>query len=349
MLTASEEDRKSTLAKAREKNKDVLNTIGPRAAEKWEAFVTQTQLACPSIRETDVVKLSEVMANLESSKSGYALLHKLSEYGPDQLDDLHQLLDDWTLDMAKVVLDEIGRRVKLVDELREKTGDDNALEVQDLQPLFERGLWIFGPEFETIEYTSNEGMTRVIQDLFSKPSMKGTRNRPDFAVLPDGSVGLYSIPRYDREGGEVGTDRLVIIELKKPGVPLGSDQKSQCWKYVRELYEKGLLQDGTEVRCFVLGKSSKPHEEGTLTEKDGKVVIQPLLFNSVLERAKSRLLKLFDRIKSAPFLQKHKNEIAPYLEPARAVPDLFADSRPPKKRAKAIPPVSDSSSAAPSA
>ena len=84
---------------------------------------------CPSIKEKDLLKLSVVVARLEQAESGYALLHKLSEYGPEQLDDLHRLLADWTLDMAKVVLDEIGRRLLLVEELQTRMGNNKTQEV----------------------------------------------------------------------------------------------------------------------------------------------------------------------------------------------------------------------------
>ena len=118
LLSVSEEDRRETLSKARAVNREVLTTMGPLDREKWTEFVTQAQENCPSIKESDIVKLSEIVANLEQAKSGYALLHKLSAYGPDRLDELDRLLEDWTLDMAKEVLDEIGKRLKLVEELR---------------------------------------------------------------------------------------------------------------------------------------------------------------------------------------------------------------------------------------
>ena len=277
-------------------------------------FVTEAQENCPSIKESDIIKLSEVVANLERAQSGYALLHRLSEYGPDRLDELHQLLEDWTLDMAKAVLDEIGRRLKLVEELHARVNDKATDEVQDLQPLFEKGLWIFGPEFETIEYTSNQGMTKVVQDLFKKPDQSGSRNRPDFAVLTDGTCGFYSYPRYDQDGGEIGTDRLVVIELKKPGVKIGEEQKGQCWKYVKELYEKGLLTTTKSVvRCFVVGSHIDDLEASERTELDNTVRITPLLFDNVIQRAKSRLLKLHQRVKDAPFLQAHRTEIEEFL------------------------------------
>ena len=325
LLSVSEEDRRETLAKATERNKDLLKVMGPLKREKWVDFVAQAQETCPSIKESDIVKLSEVVAKLEQASSGYSLLHKLSEYGPDQLDDLHRLLDDWTLDMAKAVLDEIGQRLMLVEELRARIDDKKTQEVQELQPLFEKGLWIFGPEFETIEYTANESMTRVVQNLFKRNGIKGSRNRPDFAILPDGTSGLYSYPRYDADGGEVGTDRLVVVELKKPGVRLGEEQKAQCWRYVRELYEKGLLQARlTHVRCFVLGSLVDDLEGSAREDMDGTVVIQPLLFATVLQRAKSRLLKLHERVKNAPFLEGHREKLKRFLSPVEAESGLFS-------------------------
>jgi hypothetical protein len=213
--------------------------------------------------------------------------------------------------MAKVVLDELKGRLRLVDELRRKTSTTDTLEVQELQPLFYQGLWIFGPEFETIEFTSNEGMTSVIQKLFDR-DIKGSRNRPDFVVLPDGSVGFYAYPKYDDHGAEMGVDRLVIVELKKPGVVVGGDQKTQCWNYVKELLTKGLLADYSRIDCYVLGSQIEHAESGERKELNDRVRILPLSFDTVLTRAKSRLLKLYDRVKSAPFLRGQNIDV--YLD-----------------------------------
>ncbi len=305
-LRVSEDDRKDAVRKAREANRETVSKLSLREADKWEQFVEKAQIECPSLRERDLVKLSTVLANLEAADSQYALLHKLGELSTAQLDDLHTILRDWTLDMAKAVLDEIQTRMLLLDELKRKVEDPNADEVQELQPLFKKGLWIFGPEFETIEFTSNEGMTKVIQKLFGKDT-PATRHRPDFAILPDGSVGLYAYPRFDpADGGELGVDRLVIIELKKPGICISTEQKDQCWKYIKELIEKGLLLGDSRATCFPLGSQIDPVESEAREERKGLVRIQPLSYDTVLTRAKSRMLKLYDRIKSAPFLDKAK-------------------------------------------
>jgi len=84
---------------------------------------------------------------------------------------------------------------------------------------------------------------------------------------------------------------------------LETRKKNQCWKYVSELYKKGLIQEKTKVSCFVLGNEVDPFQGRERKELDGKVIIQPLDYNIVIERAKSRLLKLYDRVKNAPFLE----------------------------------------------
>lgn len=323
-LRVSEDDRKDAVRKAREANRETVSRLSPREAEKWERFVEKAQVECPSLRGRDLLKLSTVLANLEAADSQYALLHKLGELSAAQLDDLHTILRDWTFDMAKAVLDEIQTRILLLNELKRKVEDTAADEVQELQPLFKKGLWIFGPEFETIEFTSNEGMTRVIQKLFGK-EIPATRHRPDFAVLPDSTVGLYAYPRFDaRDGAELGIDRLVIIELKKPGICISTEQKDQCWKYVRELIEKGLLFGDSRATCFPLGSHIDPVEIEARVERKGLVQIQPLSYDTVITRAKSRMLKLYDRIKSAPFLDQEKlNEYLARGNPAPGTQQLL--------------------------
>ena len=238
----------SSIKKAHESE---LKKLTPLRAERWEVFVSEIQGECTNLTEKDLFRLSGVLIKMEQSDTKYSLISKLNELNSDQIDNLHNILADWSLDLAKEVLDELQIRLRLLDELRERVLDVNTREVQELQPLFHQGLWIFGPEYETIEFTSNEGMTKVIQSLF-KSNINGSRNRPDFAILPDSTVGSYSYHKYDDDGGEIGIDRLVIVELKKPGVPISTDEKGQSWKYVSELLKKGLISRDTKVTCFVL-------------------------------------------------------------------------------------------------
>ena len=313
VLNITKSKRKETFREVTQTYEHQLSQMATFRRKKWENFVSTVQEECPSITERDLIKLSGVLANLELSESKYKLIKQLQLLNPSQLDDLHQIIQDWSVDFAKEVLDELKVRIKLLDELKEKVFDENTDEVHELQPLFHQGLWIFGPEYETIEFTSNEGMTNVIRKLF-KVEDKGTRNRPDFAIIPDGSVGAYSYPTYDDQNAELGVARLAIVELKKPGILVGDEGKNQCWKYVSELYRKGLIQETTKVSCFVLGNEVDPIQGRARKEMDGKVIIQPLAYSIVIERAKSRLLKLYDRVKGAPFLENVVKDENSYLK-----------------------------------
>lgn len=312
LLDVTKEKRAETTKNVRSSFSRETKEMSPLRRERWTTFVEQVAAECPSLSENELKSVSGVLAQMELADSKYGLLHKLHELNPNQIDDLHDILNEWTVDMAKVVLDEIRNRLKLIEELRKKTEDDSTLEVQELQPLFRQGLWIFGPEFETIHYTSNEGMTSVIQKLFGNTELKGSRDRPDFAILPDSSAGFYSYSEYDEEGGEIGVEKLVVLELKAPRVPLGDDEKQQCWKYIRELNAKGLLTDRTEVRGFVLGKYVNQADRDERTELNGRAKIRPMTFATVLQRADSRLLKLRNKIKAAPFL--HDANIDEFLD-----------------------------------
>jgi hypothetical protein len=304
LLNYSKTQREETFQSVEDANRTALSKMGIVSREKWEKFIKNIQEECPSINTDDLEKVGRLLANLENTESKYSLIHALATATEEELENLTEILGKWDIDLAKIVLDEIEYRTTLLENLQSKVLSHLTDEVQELQPLFHRGLWIFGPEYETIEYTSNQGMTAVIQELFGVPHEQGSRNRPDFAILPDGTVGLYGLSKYDDQGAEIGIDRLTIVELKKPGIPISDEQKSQAWKYVSELIKKGLIRSYTHVICFVLGSEIIPHEAEPRTELSGRVLIQPLDYDTVIRRAKSRLLNLHEKIKKSPFLQE---------------------------------------------
>jgi len=304
LLEVTKDKRDETTTNVRRSFAPEARQMSPLRRERWNEFINQVAEACPSLKEQELTTVAGVLAKMEVAGSRYGLLHKLHALSSDEIDKLHDVLTEWTVDTAKLVLDEIQVRLKLIDELTLKVTDTKTLEVQELQPLFHRGLWIFGPEFETVELTANEGMTTVIQRLFGATNQTGSRRRPDFAILPSSSVGLLSRPSFDRNfESETGVAHLVVVELKRPGVVIADKEISQCWEYIAELYRAGLLQEGSRVEGFVLGSEIDPIEvEGR--EYKGRAIIYPRSFSGILTQAKRRLLCLYDKVRSAPFLQE---------------------------------------------
>ncbi len=76
-------------------------------------------------------------------------------------------MQKWSASNAEIVLSELDGRTSVIKELQELVRNRHSDEVHDIQPLFERGLWMFGPEYESVEFTSNRGMTHVVQESLS--------------------------------------------------------------------------------------------------------------------------------------------------------------------------------------
>ena len=304
-----------------------VNSLSLMSKERVETFVNEVVDNCPNFGEQEIIQLSSILAKLEKTKSRYGLLEILHNQAPHDLDALHEVLTQWTIGMAKIVLDEIQNRLRIISELRVKIQVAGIDEVHELQPLFEKGLWMFGAQFESIEFTSNRGMTTVIRELFGDKIGKGSMNRPDFVVLPDCSIGFYARSSYDEDYNEDGVEHVVIVDLKTTKLPLGSKEKEQVWKYVKELKGKGYIKKATKVDGFVLGDEIEPGEGGTRTEDDNQVKIIPMLYETILCRAEKRLLNLHSKVKDAPFLVEQRDELRKFIEPLPLIQyDLIAEA-----------------------
>lgn len=236
----TEERRGEKKAAVRKAYSRAVKGLPSASRERWLSFVDLVIDQCPSLTDQEVTQISGLLIDLERSQSQYDLLDKLHRLGPDNLDELNALLNNWTVRSAKEVLSLIEKRLRLIEEIKEKSSNPASDEVHDLQPLFHQGLWVLGPQFESIEFTSNQTMATVVQKLFKAPG--GSQNRPDFVITPDSSIGFYSRPSFDESFNEDGVAELVVVELKRPGIPIKSEQVEQAWKYIDELIDKGLVK-----------------------------------------------------------------------------------------------------------
>ncbi len=288
----------------KQKTKSQVDKLPRISKSKINTFIDKTIDQCPSLRTVDLENITRVLATLEETSGQYGILQSLSQLSVDEWDKLDSILSDWTVEMAKQVLDEIQERIALIEELRKRTADQDTLEVQELQPLMEQCLWIFGPEFESIHFTSNNTITQCIKKL-SGAEVSGSKNRPDFLVLPQdqGCCGFRCVHGYDEDYHESRIDKLIIVELKAPRAPLGIEEETQPQKYYEELLDLGFIDEGTKVTAFVLGVSTKRRYKMSKVTK-GNLTIHPMLYEHALRRAESRLFNLNKIVGNAPYFTK---------------------------------------------
>lgn len=83
-----------------------------------------------------------------------------------------------------------------------------------------------GPEYESIQFTSNKSLATVIRKLIGDKEIISNipKRRPDFIALPDSSIGIYSRDFFDERGEVQGLEKVLIIELKRGGFTVSSKE-----------------------------------------------------------------------------------------------------------------------------
>ena len=145
---AIREDLKGLTKNLREKNKknalsasnSTIVTLPLISREHIESFAEEIQVNCPTLTYKDLENSVATLAKLERARTGYSLLEKLSSFDLHDLDNLSNILDEWSVTDAKRVLQEIEWRLKLLIQMENLLDTTSADELHQLQPLFDRGL-----------------------------------------------------------------------------------------------------------------------------------------------------------------------------------------------------------------
>ncbi len=218
-LTAfTAERRGETKAAVRESLNGAVARLAPASRDRWNDFVDAVVDTCPSISADEVEQVAGILAKLELADSKYGLIQQLHAMKAGDLDELNTLLTNWTVRTAKIALDEVQSRLKLIEELDQKLRDETLAEVGDLQPLFERSLWVFGPEFES------SGVHQQSRHVRSDPQNLRWRRRRKFAA-----AGLRDAAGWQRGLLQPRCARLWTRCVR--GRPSGDRRNQEVWRH----------------------------------------------------------------------------------------------------------------------
>lgn len=293
------EERRRRKSDAMRVNRELISGLPQSSQKRVGIFIDQLQVRIPLVQDKVLSDTVAVFAKMEEAQSGYALLAKLAQLDPADIDMLNSILTEWTVSQASLVLDEIGKRLRLIESLQEIIDAGKADELHELQPLFERGLWMFGPEFESIEYTSNATLVTVIRNLFKNQvaQVNQPRNRPDFVVLPDASIGLYSCDAYGADNEVNGIDKVLVIELKRGDFAITVNEMRQAEDYIANMRLSSAISNQTKVIAYVLGARLDERTRMAPITTVGETQVYGATFGTIVQRAHARTFKLAEKIK----------------------------------------------------
>jgi hypothetical protein len=291
-LYATRKDRKRS---AIQNSRELVGELPSISRKAIGQFIDEVQEKCPTMSDRDLSRTVQILARLEQSRAGYDLLAQLALCSSDDLDTWNNLMQQWTASNAEVVLDELDRRLKLISRMEKLVENPHADELHDLQPLFERGLWIFGPEYEAVDFRSNRGLAEVIGKFLGGSSYKPPIKRPDFVVLPECSIGAYCADAYDVSGEISGVRKVALLELKRGGYCITQKESDQARDYTKEIRKAGRVLPNTEIVAYVLGATI---EQGLEQSKIGDhTTVIPMIYQTILRKAHQRTFNLQQRLR----------------------------------------------------
>jgi len=288
--------RKERKEKAIQKHVETFGGLTHYSQRVVQDFIDEIQVNCPRLSEVDLYKTVGILTKLEESRSGYDLLNQLLACSPEDLDRWNDIMCQWDARSAEIILGELGRRLRLIEKIQGLVDDHSADELHDLQPLFEKGLWIFGPEFDSVDFCSNRSMSTVIRGFFKmEPEEAPTRKRMDFIALPDASLGVYSADAHDGDSEVTGYRKILIVELKRGGFELTQKELDQGRDYGLYLVKQGVVPQHTPICVHVLGAR---WEQGLGSASQVNVTITPFTYGVVLTKAHARTFNLLKKIEA---------------------------------------------------
>ena len=278
---------------------EVLPTLGRVEVSN---FIEELTEDLPTVNPDFLSAAMRAIIKLEKSRSGLNLLEKISSLSEEDIDGLNRLLDDWSVKDALTVIDEIDRRLLVIEALQRLSSDPTTDELKTLHPLVLQAKWLFGPEFDSPTYTSNLSLVNAFQQLFGKEVDKdafyNSRRRPDIMILQNSTISAVCTEDIDSNSQLTQMKRILIIELKRGGSEIGREEMTQANWYVQDLLNSGHLDGAPYVNAFVVGHKIDHRMSKTCIQKVGENPelgrVELATFAQLVRTAEQRLFKIKD-------------------------------------------------------
>lgn len=221
------------------KNKDSLGVINKQ----------YPKLIIKIIKELDFRKIDEknhkhvleilgsIAGIIEKSDEAFQvsfknILKSLPKQEKVALDQLSELLKDWTLKQVTGVAQIVKERLNEITRFETATNKDETYEIKgenSIHRILERAMWIIDERYWLLY--SNETLRKIVGDELVKQHKKDESKRPDFVC---GSID----------------NKLIIVELKRPSHKLTVDDLSQLERYLKIIEEHSQVHKTFEAYLF---------------------------------------------------------------------------------------------------
>lgn len=290
-----------TKAAVKNELKNKLKDASPLTIYEIDEVIESISINTPTAKQESISVAVEAIINLEKSKNGQDLLAKLSKLSEDDISGLNQLLEKWSVKDALTVLNEIDRRISIIEAVRKLSPDGTIDELHVLHPLVTESRWLFGPEYDSAEYVSNKQLQTVIKQLFKKNIIETEdtkiNKRPDIVVLAnDSTLSVTGIEEFYSDSKLVGIRNVLVIELKRGAFKISRDERNQAQGYVEDLLRQ-FNHTNMIVTAYVVGDSIADNIQSLSTVGEGnRGKIYATTFTQLVDTAERRMFGLREKL-----------------------------------------------------
>lgn len=283
-----------------EDTRDQLEELHISEKRELSSFIEQVTTKNPLVSQEYLKTAVEAVISLEKSRRGEHLLNQLCNMSPDDIDKLADMLDNWNINDVLAILSEIDKRITVIEAINRIHNDKNTDELHTLHPLILNARWLFGAEFDSPMFVSNVTLSSVIKSLFKDEDydldcLANPRRRPDIVVLKKFSIKGVCTDRIDLEaGGIMKPDQVLIIELKRGGFEINSDEVSQAEYYTRQIRKSAQLHKNATIRTYVVGSSIGDVDCHKQTESG---IIDVVTYAHLIETSSQKLFRIREQLK----------------------------------------------------
>lgn len=280
------------------RNLDRIETLPIPALYDLKSFFDCYLEQRPEVDSDELAMIVDALVSVLQARNGVSLLQKLAGMNGEDIDTLNALLDEWSVSDIRDVLAEIDSRLKVIAAIEQLCSDPATDELHVLHPLVSQAKWLFGIEYDNVNYTFNRQLTTVMQSLL-KAQRKETedinwKKRPDLVIGSDFSVSSTCTEEAD-DNDVFCIRKILIIELKKGGFKIGRGEVVQAEEYIDAIYRGNKLNCKPKMKAYVVGDSVSP-TIGTHKTLDDYGEIYVYTYAQLVQTASKRLFNLRNKL-----------------------------------------------------
>lgn len=288
----------STKQIVRQQFKDKLDKVSPVVLYEVNEAIEDIRTNNPTIRQDALFVAVDAIINLEKRKGGVDLLEKIAQLDDADIEGLNRLLSKWTVKDALLVLNEIDRRLSIIEAIRKLSDDPNTDELHVLHPLVADARWLFGPEFDSSEYISNRQLQTVIKTILGESIVKNDdinyKKRPDIVCLEKYTISTTGTETFD-ESNTPAVTKILLVELKRGGFKITREERNQVSGYAEDLLNHF---PNARINAYVVGKDMEKNLQSQKVGNNDEGIVYVMTFARLVSGAERRLFGLRNKLSS---------------------------------------------------